>query len=234
MRGPLPGLELSGLRSDYVYDNLDRSPLIPGRSRMVRRRTELPLLTPAPPVERADAARNRKRVLEAAAALFAERGVDAVSMDEVVAAAGVGKGTLYRRFGDKSGLAAALLDERERELQAGILSGHPPLGPGADPAARLTAFVAAYLASVAANLDVVAASQQARPGARFDTGAHRFWRAHVLHLLEADGTARPELRADVLLAALTAEQVSWWLRERGIALRRLTRDLQAVATSLRV
>jgi len=199
---------------------------------MARRRTELPVLPPPPPAERADAARNRRRVLDAAAALFAEHGVEAVSMDDVVAAAGVGKGTLYRRFGDKSGLAAALLDERERELQAGILTGPPPLGPGAPPAARLSAFVAAYLAYVAANLDVVAASQQARPGARFDTGAHRFWRAHLVHLFDAAGTPQPETRADVVLAALTAEQVRWWRHERRASLRTLTRELQAVAGSL--
>src|SRR5690348_4450384 len=120
-----------------------------------RRPDQLPVLPPSPPSERADAARNRRRVLDAAAALFAARGVDAVSMDDVVAAAGVGKGTLYRRFGDKSGLAAAVLDEKERELQTAILSGPPPLGPGAEPGRRLRAFIAAYVEYVTANLDVV-------------------------------------------------------------------------------
>jgi AcrR family transcriptional regulator len=171
-------------------------------------------------------------VLDAAATLFAERGVDAVSMDDVVAAAGVGKGTLYRRFGDKSGLAAALLDDRERALQAAILSGPPPLGPGAAAADRLAAFVAAYLAYVGANVDVVAASQQSRPGARFDTGAHRFWRAHLVHLFQEAGAPHPQTRADVVLAALTAEQVLWWSRERRVSLRTLTRELQAVAERL--
>lgn len=58
-----------------------------------------------PPRERADAARNRAKVLAAATKLFAEEGVEAVSMDAVAAEAGVGKGTLFRRFGDKAGLA---------------------------------------------------------------------------------------------------------------------------------
>lgn len=199
---------------------------------MARRRTELPVVPAAPPAERADAARNRRRVLDAAAALFAERGVEAVTMDDVVAAAGVGKGTLYRRFGDKSGLATALLDDRERALQAAILTGPPPLGPGADPGERLDAFVAAYLGYVGANVDVVAASQQSRPGARFDTGAHRFWRAHLVHLFEAAGAPHPQTRADVILAALTAEQVRWWSRQRRISLRTLTRELQAVGQRL--
>src|SRR5687768_9766061 len=106
---------------------------------------ELPLLRTSPPRERADAARNRAAVLAAAADLFRRHGVEAVSMDAVAAAAGVGKGTLFRRFGDKAGLAVALLDERERELQEAILSGPPPLGPGAPAAERLLAFVDAYL-----------------------------------------------------------------------------------------
>ena len=192
----------------------------------------LPVLPPGPPVERADAVRNRRRVLAAAAALFAERGVDAVSMDDIVAAAGVGKGTLYRRFGDKSGLAAALLDERERELQARILSGPPPLGPGPEAPARLAAFVAAYVDYVAANLDLVAASQQSSPGARFRTGSYQFWRTHLVHLFRTAGTPQAEARADVLLAALTAEQVTWWVREQQRSVRSLRRDLQAVAASL--
>src|SRR6185437_6944321 len=74
---------------------------------------ELPVLDPgqAPP-ERADAARNRARILAAAAELVAQRGIEHVSMDDVAKAACVGTGTLYRRFGDRAGLALALLDEQ--------------------------------------------------------------------------------------------------------------------------
>ena len=86
-------------------------------------------------------------MLEAAAALFREHGVDGVSMDAIAAAAGVGKGTLFRRFGDKAGLAVALLDEQERALQEAVLFGPAPLGPNgsAAPAERLRSFVDAYL-----------------------------------------------------------------------------------------
>src|SRR5262245_66219958 len=121
----------------------------------------------SPPArERADAARNRVKVLDAAARLFREHGVVNVSMDQVAAAAGVGKGTLYRRFGDKAGLAVALLDERESALQAKLLTGPPPLGPGAAPLARLTAFAVAYLEYVSAHVDLVVMSQAASPGSR--------------------------------------------------------------------
>lgn len=83
------------------------------------------------PCLRADAARNRARLLEAAERLVAEHGAGALTMEAVAAAACVGKGTVFRRFGDRTGLLAALLDHSERKFQAALLSGPPPLGPGA-------------------------------------------------------------------------------------------------------
>jgi len=195
-------------------------------------RRGLPLLSAGPVAERADAARNRAKALAAAEQLFAARGVAAVSMDDVAASAGVGKGTLYRRFGDKSGLAAALLDERESRLQAAILGGPPPLGPGAPPADRLAAFAAAYLEFVDAHLDLVAMSQTASPGARLRTGSHRFWRQHCRILLSGAGAADPAVRADALLAALTAEQVRHWRHDEGRSLAELTSAITEIAGRL--
>lgn len=175
------------------------------------------MLRTPPPRERADAARNRVAVLAAAARLFAEHGVDAVSMDQVAAAAGVGKGTIFRRFGDKSGLAVALLDARECELQEAILRGPPPLGPGSGPAAdppeRLEAFVQAYLDYLLAHLDLVRMSETAAPGARYRIGAYRFWHRHVAILLA--GTPDPDQAAHALLAPLAAEHVAAVLPELG-------------------
>jgi AcrR family transcriptional regulator len=187
---------------------------------------------PDPPPERADAARNRKRVLDAAKKLFDERGVAAVTLDDVVAAAGVGKGTLFRRFGDKAGLATALLDEQERALQEEILSGAPPLGPGAEPVERLVAFVRTYVGYVADNTEMVAMSQTSSPGARLRTGSHQFWRQHCEYLLAEAGAPDPGLRADLLLAGLTAEQIGDWLHEQGWTARRLANVVARTAEQL--
>jgi AcrR family transcriptional regulator len=92
------------------------------------------------PPERRDAARNREALLVAADALIDECGVDAVTMDAVAARAGVGKGTVFRRFESREGLMAAVLNRSERGFQAAIISGPPPLGPGAEPMERLLAF----------------------------------------------------------------------------------------------
>jgi AcrR family transcriptional regulator len=162
----------------------------------------------SPPRERADAARNRVAVLDAAERLFREHGVDAVSMDAIAAAAGVGKGTLFRRFGDKAGLAVALLDERERVLQQAILTGPPPLGPGAPAALRLRAFFAAYLEYVLDHLDLSRMSETASPGARYRIGAYRFWKLHVTILLREIAPQRdPEALAHTLLAMVSAEHL---------------------------
>jgi AcrR family transcriptional regulator len=108
---------------------------------------DLPLIAlPTEQTERADAASNRRRILAAATELFAERGPNCVSMQDVAKAAGVGMGTMYRRFGDRAGLTFALLGERHRDLQEQVLRGAPPLGPGAPAAERLHAFGRARIA----------------------------------------------------------------------------------------
>ncbi|MEV3937991.1 helix-turn-helix domain-containing protein [Glycomyces sp. NPDC049804] len=175
--------------------------------------TPLELLRTPPPKERADAARNRAAILDAAARLFNEHGVEAVSMDQVAAAAGVGKGTLFRRFGDKAGLAAALLDARERVLQEAVLSGPPPLGPGAPEPERLVAFADAYLDYAFAYLPLVRMSETASPGARYRIGAYRFWHRHVSILLPRGED--PEHTAHALLAMLGAEHLTALLPELG-------------------
>ena len=65
---------------------------------------------------RADAERNRQRILAAAADVFAERGLD-VSLDQIAAAAGVGVGTVYRRFPDKDALIDALFEDKVRQME---------------------------------------------------------------------------------------------------------------------
>ncbi len=182
--------------------------------------------------ERADATRNRLRVLAAAERLFAERGVAGVTMDDVAAEAGVGKGTLYRRFGDKGGLAVALLGEGDRDLQQRILSGPPPLGPGAPPVARLSAFVAAYLDLVVTQLDLLMLFETNSAGARLGGGSHAFWRQHCRYLLSQAGTTEPDVRADLVLAGLAAEQVRHWLVDEQRNLADLTAALAVAAQSL--
>jgi AcrR family transcriptional regulator len=189
---------------------------------------ELPLAGADRP-ERADARRNRLKVLAAAERLFAEHGVRAVSLDQIAAAAGVGKGTVFRRFGDRAGLAAALLDERERELQERILTGPPPLGPDAAPADRLVAFLDAYVDLLEVHVELLLDSENAATGARYRVGAYRFWHRHVAILLEQ---TRPDLDADYTAHALLAPLASdlhHALRDQGYDVPRIKAGLRATS-----
>jgi len=176
--------------------------------------------------ERADAARNRARVLAAAADLFAARDPRAVTMDEIAKTAGVGRATVYRRYPDTWSIAVALLDEHERALQERLMHGDPPLGPGAPPADRLAAFYAAMIELLDAHVDLVLGAETG--GARFATGAYGFWSAHVRSLVVEAGIAEPDAMVDALLAPLAAE-VYVHQRARGLPSAQVTTALARLA-----
>ncbi len=155
--------------------------------------TRLLPLADDPAPERADAARNREAILAAALRLVRTRGVGCVTMDTVAAEAGVGKGTVFRRFETREGLMAAVLNESETAWQASVISGPPPLGPGAPPMERLLAFGHSRLRTNLTHADLIAAA--GRPGAR-STAALSFANMHVRHLLGA-----LEVRGDLLMLA---------------------------------
>ncbi|MFD4442372.1 TetR/AcrR family transcriptional regulator [Nocardia sp. NPDC058519] len=181
----------------------------------------------APPTtERTDAARNRAKVLAAAAELFATRDPRTVTMDDIAKAAGVGRGTLYRRYPDRTAIAVALLDEHERALQEQLLRGAPPLGPGAPPADRLAAFYAAMVELLTAHAHLVLGAETG--GARFATGAYGFWSMHVRSLLIEAAVPQPDSLVDIVLAPLAAE-VYLQQRERGLSPEQITEGLSTLA-----
>jgi AcrR family transcriptional regulator len=177
----------------------------------------LPMLEPVRH-ERADAARNRATILAAAEALVAEQGARRVTMDQVACAAGVGKGTLFRHFGDRCGLMRALLDERERGLQEGFIRGPAPLGPGAPPRERLVAFGERMLEHIEIQGDLLLAAEHGAPGERLRHSVYAAYRAHVAALLRDSGCeGQIGYLADVLLGALVSELVLFQRRELGIS-----------------
>jgi len=185
--------------------------------------------------QRADAERNEARILRATRALLREHGAGAVEMRDVARAAGVGVGTVYRRFGDKASLLGAVLGADERRLQDAIVSGEPPLGPGAPPAERLDAFLTALAAFTEDNLDALLATAAVSSG-RMEVGSYSAWRLHLAHLLSA---LRPDLDeadrgwyADALLAALDPGVYAVQRRRLGIAAERVARNLRALARAV--
>ena len=112
----------------------------------------------APPAERADAARNRRHLLATARAMLAEQGADKLTMDGLAERAGLGKGTVFRRFGTRAGIFQALLDDAERAFQEQVLSGPPPLGPGAPAQDRMVAYGHARIAFLLEHREIARAA----------------------------------------------------------------------------
>jgi AcrR family transcriptional regulator len=190
----------------------------------------LPVLQPEAG-ERADAARNRERILCAAQRLFAERGVSCTSMDDIAAAAGVGKGTLFRRFGSRSALALAVLSERESAFQESLIRGEPPLGPGAPARERLIAFGHDRLDFIADHADILAAAEIGPE--RFSSPPYEVCRLHVTLLLrEADPGCDADYLAETLLAALGADFYVYLGLARELPLQRLKDGWTSLVTRL--
>jgi AcrR family transcriptional regulator len=187
--------------------------------------------------ERADAARNRRMILRAAEDLLARGGTGYVSIDDVAAAAGVGKGTVFRRFGSREGLMRALIEQRVHALSQSVASGPPPLGPGAPAPQRLAAFLDAAVAIAAGNAAVMTAYEhaitawEAEATSRAASSVYREWHAHVSALVkEARPDLDAELLADLLLSSLHGD-LARQLMARGQT-ERLTATLHQLITVL--
>lgn len=173
-----------------------------------------------PPL-RADAARNRARLLDAAARLVTRDGVEGLTMEAVAAAAQVGKGTVFRRFGDRIGLLHALLEHREEQLQHAFMAGPPPLGPDASAVERLHAFGPAVIRHEHLYGDLYLACR-ADPVRTYTVPAHHLRLAHVAMLLRAAGAGGDiELLSQALLGFLDPGLVDHLLTRRRLPVDRL-------------
>lgn len=169
---------------------------------------------------RADAERNRDAVLAAAGRLFDEASdPDQVSMDAIAAAAGVGKGTLFRRFGDRTGLVRALYERRARHLHdtltESLVAPTPATsGVGArPPAERALELLRALLRFKMDNRVLTLALENAGGGSPYRT--EMYDRAHALLtdlVTRARGPRSAEYLAHALLSAVRSDLVEY-LRE---------------------
>ena len=142
-----------------------------------------------PPAERADAARNRRLLLATARQIIAADG------------AGLGKGTVFRRFRTRAGIFQALLDDDERAFQEQVLSGPPPLGPGAPPLDRLVAYGQARIDFLIGHREIARATLDGRQ--RVPAGSSTpMSRAHIRFLLGEICLGPADL--DILATQLTA------------------------------
>lgn len=151
--------------------------------------------------ERADAARNRATLITTAREMLTDVGIDRITMDALAERSGLGKGTVFRRFGTRSGIFMALLGDGERSFQERVLSGPPPLGPGAEPLDRLVAFGRARLQFLQENREIARAALDGRTPVPFGPPALATQR-HLRMLLAQMGIDAADL--EILAMQLTA------------------------------
>ena len=180
--------------------------------------------------ERRDAARNRERLLAAARELIAACGAEGLTMDRLAEHAGVGKGTVFRRFGSRAGLMLTLLSESEADFQSRFMFGPPPLGPGAPGLERLIAFGAERISYVMEFGDLVLAAEHAARG-RFEAPAAVLWHRHIEVLLREEGFGPdPWLMAGSLAATLDPDRLLSLVKVHGITPDRLTASWRDLVT----
>ena len=152
---------------------------------------------------RADAQRNRARILEAAEVVFAAEGIE-VPVDTIAEKAGVGVGTLYRHFPTKEKLCEAILLERLSALTVDARA----LADAADPAAAFFGFLAHIVEEGAAKRDLLVAvmgaglefevtSAEVKDGLRQAVGL-------LLERAQAAGAVRPDVTATMVVSLVGA------------------------------
>ncbi|MEZ4832044.1 MAG: helix-turn-helix domain-containing protein [Caldilineaceae bacterium] len=184
--------------------------------------------------ERRDAVENRQRVLAAAKALFAEHGVANVHMAQIAEAAGVGKGTLYRRFANKADLCQALMHDQLSEHQEAILARlHGMQEAKAPYLERLKVFFEEVVVFTERHVPLlcevqrggqIGGSTAARP---FSVAAHdRERSAHAaVRAGELPSDTDVPMRVDLLLAPLTASYFRYLRRRHSLeAIREALRE----------
>lgn len=209
-------------------------------------RIEIALTAAAMPdrPERADAAANRTLVLATAERLFAEHGVAAVTMADIAEAAGIGKGTLYRRYANKGELALALMDTQLSEFQNRMLAGFSAMQAAGEPyLAQLTHYFTELVAFTERHMPLLCEVQH---GGLLLDNAHpnlpHFWHAMtvtgLLRAAQRAGEVSPQLdvdfTAELLLASLQADVLRFQREVRGFSNERIVAGLTGLIETLGV
>lgn len=198
----------------------------------------LQMINAEPKRERRDAVENRERILETAVSLFTAQGVQQVSMADIATAAGVGKGTLYRRFANKGELCLALMDSQMRDfqnktfadMQQSVIDGVPPL-------TQLTQFVDSLIYFTEDHAPLLCEVQ--REGMLEGLSDEHMQRPHIWQHMTIYGLLKTavfnkqlppaidiEYTADAILAPLQADIFRFQRTARGFSLERISAGLQ--------
>ncbi|MFG2121197.1 TetR/AcrR family transcriptional regulator [Streptomyces sp. NPDC048710] len=185
---------------------------------------------------RKDATRNRAAVFAAADTLFAQcQSPESVTMADIAAAAGVGKATLFRAFGDRTGLIRALYEARLEPVRNAVEEGPPPLGPATPPLVRVPALLDAVLCFKLDNRHLALALEQTGAASPYRAEHYERWHALLRDLLEqipSAGSGSADFTAHALLAATRADLVAHLAGERAAPREELREQLAHFTASV--
>ncbi|MEV8124534.1 TetR family transcriptional regulator [Streptomyces sp. NPDC085944] len=183
---------------------------------------------------RKDAARNREAVLAAADALFARcESPEDVTMAGIAAAAGVGKGTLFRGFGDRAGLLRALYEARLEPVRQAAETGPPPLGPATPPQERVPALLDAVLCFKLDNRRLALALEEDGSSSPYRAEHYERWHSLLRAVLEQiPGLTGSDFTAHALLAATRADLVEHLAGAEQVPRERLRSQLADFVTGV--
>lgn len=178
---------------------------------------------------RKDAARNREAVLAAADALFARsESPEEITMADIAAAAGVGKGTLFRAFGDRPGLLRALYETRLEPLGEAIETGPPPLGPATPPRERVPALLDAVLCFKLDNRRLAMALEESGSNSPYQAEHYERWHRLLQAVLDQlPGLPDTDFTAHALLATTRADLVEHLAEKERLPRDRMRAQLAA-------
>jgi len=173
-------------------------------------------MDPAVRPERKDAAENRQRILQEAQRLFDQYGAAQVSMNQIAAAAGVGPGTLYRRYANKSELCYDLMKDDLAGLYAEIdhyLDQHRDVSPSQ----RLRHVIARFIDFRERKLHLFAGLEEPPQAHSANSRFNALHDCFVALFDEMNPTADSAsvFKADLLLSALNGDSYSFQREVRG-------------------
>ncbi|MGW7313728.1 TetR/AcrR family transcriptional regulator [Streptomyces sp. NPDC054854] len=184
------------------------------------------------PTERADAARNRLRILDATRRLLAADGFADLSLDAVAKEAGVGVGTVYRRFHNRAGLVYALIEDNETGFQEAF-ARYCGDGAAPPPTDRLRAFLHGLVELVDANRELLLLAEASAPAGRYRSAPFRRHHEQIAGMVAelAPGVDSAYL-ADLLLMAYTPGLFDFQRTERGWEADRVKRGLDVLVAGI--
>jgi AcrR family transcriptional regulator len=181
------------------------------------------LIIPDQRPTRSDAVKNRELLIETARRLFEQSGVETVSMTQIAQEAGVGKGTLYRHFRDKTAICHALLDHEQRELQLETLRR---TRSDAEPLDTLRWFLTEVAQFVARNGELLQVVPESGRMLSLQIPAHIWWRQTIRGLLrQIEVCADLDYLTDVLYVMLDINTIAFQLNGLGYSPERIISGL---------